>query len=95
MAIRQFTLMIVRKRYVSPYRRYKYVAMDSASLKSKKKLISDIQGRSEHWRDATYFLMDKKGVFARFDMKEGKVDKLYRHSPVTDLIYPCWDGFKK
>ena len=87
--------MIVRKRYVSPYRRYKYMVLDSGSLRSKKKFIDEIEKRSEHWRDATYFLMEKRGVFARFEIKEGKVVKLFKNSPVTDLIYPCWDGFKK
>tara|TARA_Y100000310_G_C20006168_1_gene500783 strand:+ start:222 stop:509 length:288 start_codon:yes stop_codon:yes gene_type:complete len=95
MAAQQFTLMIVRKRYVSPYRKYKYVAMDGDSMTSKKKFISALEEKSTHWRDATYFLMSKGGVFSRFDIEEGKVVKLYKHSPVTDLVYPCWEGFKK
>ena len=95
MAARQFTLMIVRKRYVSPYRKYKYVTMDGDSMTSRKKFISALEEKSTHWREATYFLMGKDGVFARFDVVDGKIAKLYKDSPVTDIIYPCWEGFKK
>jgi len=95
MTARQFTLMIVRKRYISPYRKYKYVAMDSDSLSTKRRFIKSIEEKSTHWRDATYFLMDAQGVFSRFDIKEGKVEKLYKLSPITELTYPCWEGFSR
>jgi len=95
MAIRQFTVMIVRKRYSSPYRRASYFVVKTSNLRQKRKLIAEIEKRCEHWREATYFLKDEHGVFARFEIKNGKVSKLYKHSPITDLIYPCWDKFKK
>lgn len=95
MAIRQFTVMIVRKRYSSPYRRSTYLVLSEDTLRTKRRFIKNIESRCEHWRDATYFLKDENGVFARFDIKDGKVEKVYKLSPITEEPYPCWTCFKR
>jgi hypothetical protein len=88
--------MIVRKRYASPYRRYKYFHITSDDLKSKKAFIACIEDKSKHWRDGEYFLKEEDGcVLARFNIKEGKLVKLHETSPATDQRYRCWDCFKK
>jgi len=87
--------MIVRKRYSSPYRRASYLVLSNAALKNKKTFIEEIERRSEHWREATYFLKDEHGVFIRFDLVDGKIKLIYKLSPITDLPYPCWESFKK
>lgn len=71
------------------------MVLSSATLRNKKKFIAEIEKRSEHWREATYFLKDEHGVFVRFDIKNGKISRMYKLSPITDLLYPCWDSFKK
>ena len=71
------------------------MVLSNAALKSKKKFVEDIEKCSEHWREATYFLKDEHGVFARFDIKDGKIAQMYKLSPITDLPYPCWESFKK
>lgn len=87
--------MIIRKKYISPYRRARYISIDLDSMKSKKDLIDKIEDRSKHWRDATYFLKDDSSVFARFKTEDGKVVKLFKVSPVTDQTYKCWECFRK
>jgi len=88
-------VMIVRKRYASPYRRYKYFNVNDEDLKSKSKFISLIEERAKNWRDSEYFLKEDGGrVLARFELKEGKVVDLFKISPATDQPYPCWECFR-
>lgn len=53
-----------------------------------------IEDKSNHWRDATYLLKDNEGIFARFDIKDGKVVNMYKVSPITEMPYPCWKCFR-
>lgn len=94
MALRDFTIMIIRKRYISPYRKAKILTVNTETIKTKKKFMAMIEDKSQHWRDATYLLKDNEGIFARFDVKNGKVVNIYKCSPITDLLYPCWRCFK-
>lgn len=92
----RFVVMIVRKRYVSPYRKSRYLIIGSPSLKTESTFKKAIAERSETWPDATYFLREDSGkVFARIETKSGKVIKVYKQSPVTEETYPCWTYFKK
>ena len=92
----RFVVMIVRKRYVSPYRKTKYLTLDDESLRTEKKFCKAIEAKSSNWRDATYFLRDDSGkVFARLDIKNGKVTKIYKTSPATEEVYPVWNFIKR
>ena len=45
------------------------------------------------WPNGGYYLKLASGqVFARFDIREGKI-KLVKESPATGRIYPIWDWF--
>lgn len=88
-------VMIVRKRYASPYRRYKYFNVSEVDLKSRARFVKLIEERAKNWRDSEYFLKEDGGrVLARFELKEGKVVDLFKISPATDQPYACWDYFK-
>lgn len=89
-------LMIVRKRYASPYRKFKYFNIAETDLKTKAKFIKAIEEKSKNWRDSEYFLKEDDGqILARFQIKDGKITKLYKTSPATEQEYHCWKFFKK
>ena len=86
----------VRKVYAGPYQKHRYFYLERADLKSKKAFIQHIQKVAKYWEDGIYYLKLSSGrIFARFDLKSGKVKKLYETSPITGESYVCWAFFKK
>ena len=92
----KFSVIRVREKYSAPYKKYMYFYINRKDLKSEKTFSEKINSVVKNWKDGDYYLKYSTGkVFARFEVKDGKLKKLYRTSPSTQREYPCWEFFKK
>lgn len=46
-------------------------------------------------KEGTYMQPAVYSTFCRIDVRDGKVVKLWKASPYTKKIYPCWEHFVK
>jgi len=91
----RLAVMRVRVNYIAPYRKCRYFYLEKSHLKNKRTFIKHIQEVAKGWPNGTYYLKMSDGqIFARFDLIDGKVKKLYKESPVTGKIYAVWDFLK-
>ena len=91
-------LVVIRvtTRFAGPYRKHQYLHVTSKELKTRGTFTKFLRKRIENWQLGPYFLRLPTGqVFARFDVREGKIDKLYKSSPATGEPYPIWKYFGK
>ncbi|MEM2874183.1 MAG: hypothetical protein QW063_01930 [Candidatus Nanoarchaeia archaeon] len=85
----------VKANFIAPYRKCKYLYLEPKNLKTKNLFIKHITQIIENWPNGTYYLKLSDGrVFARFDVLNGKVHKLYKDSPITGKPYPVWAFWK-
>ncbi|MFN7088717.1 MAG: hypothetical protein ACK4NX_02810 [Candidatus Paceibacteria bacterium] len=85
----------VKATFIAPYRKCKYLYLEPKDLKTKSRFIKHVTRIAKGWPNGTYYLKLSSGqVFARFDIVDGKVHKLYKDSPVTGKPYPVWAFWK-
>jgi len=88
-------VMRVRQNFAAPYLKYKYLYVHKEDLKDKKSFIKRVQAVCTNWPPGTYYLKQPAGgVFARFEISNGKVKKIYENSPATNKPYPITEFFR-
>ena len=96
LAEQKLTVMRIRKNYAAPYRKCKYFAVSRKVLRSLKDFREYIKKVARTWPQSSYYLKLQDGkIFARMDVANGRLKKLYKTSPVTGKVYPIWDYIKK
>ena len=92
----QFVVISIKAKYAGPYRRFKYLYISSKDIKTRVTFMKLLRQKVKSWSTGTYFLRSADGtVFARFEVIDGRIVKLYKNSPATGELYPCWRYFKK
>lgn len=92
----QLSVIRVRKNYAAPYLKQKFIYIKRSDVKNERNFKGAMAERIRNWPDGIYFLKLSDGkVFTRFEVKEGKVTKIYRISPATGMRYPMHEYFIK
>lgn len=90
----KLSVMRIRAKYSAPYKRHMNLYVLREDVESEKKFIDKLNSKVKSWKDGEYYLKLSSGkVFARVEVEEGKVKKLYRSSPITKKEYLCWRFF--
>ena len=70
------------------------IKLSKKDLKSEVSLIKVLQQANDNLEDGLYGVHHKKGLFARFNIKNKEIE-LHRLSENTGIIIPCWNYFKE
>jgi hypothetical protein len=92
---KRLTVLRARPSFIAPFRKCKFFYVELEDLKTEKRFLDKIEEIAKSWPTSTYYLKLSNGtVFARFDIINGKVRKLFKQSPATRIPYP-WTNFCK
>ena len=103
---RPMMVLKIRETYKAPYHKNKYLIIKKNNVENLTTLKKHIQQFTYNWsngmydiqfvlKEGTYMQMAIYSTFCRVDVRNGKVSKLWKASPYTKRIYPCWQYFKK
>jgi hypothetical protein len=85
----------VKVTFIAPYRKCKYLYVEPKDIKTKAAFLKRIRHIAAIWPNGDYYLKLSDGrVFARFAILNGKLNKFYRNSPITQKEYPIWAWWK-
>ncbi len=70
------------------------IKLSKKDLKSEVSLIKALQQANESLDKGTYTLHHNNSLFARFDVKNKRIE-LHKWSENTGIIMPCWNYFEK
>ena len=101
---RPMMVLKIRETYKAPYHKNKYINIRRTNFSTMVELKRHIQQFTENWssgaydiqfvlKDGTYMQPAVYSTFCRIDVLNGKVSKIWKASPYTKKIYPCWQYF--
>ncbi|MBT3691008.1 hypothetical protein HOG16_02065 [Candidatus Woesearchaeota archaeon] len=104
--IRPMMVLKIRETYKAPYHKNKYMNIRRPNAYSMLDLKRHIQQFTDNWssgaydiqfvlKDGTYMQPAVYSTFCRIDVLNGKVVKIWKASPYTKKIYPCWKYFTR
>ena len=104
--IRPMMVLKIRETYKAPYHKNKYMNIRRPNAYSMLDLKRYIQQFTDNWssgsydiqfvlKDGTYMQPSVYSTFCRIDVLNGKVVKIWKASPYTKKIYPCWQYFTR
>lgn len=89
----------IRDTYKAPYHKNRFMDVKKKHLKTQRFFTKYIEGTSCKWSNGTYEIQHQisqvgenglYATFARFDIREGKVCKIWKISPHKKEQYICW-----
>jgi hypothetical protein len=81
----------VKANFIAPYRKCKYLYVEPKDLKTKGAFLKCIKRVASIWPNGEYCLKLSDGrVFARFSIINGKINKFFKTSPITQKEYLVW-----
>jgi hypothetical protein len=103
---RPMMVLKIRETYKAPYHKNKYITIKKRNAESMVELKKHIQEYTGNWSSGTYDIqfVYKEGTymqptiystFCRIDVQNGKVVKIWKVSPYSRKVYPCWQYFVK
>ena len=103
--MRPMMVLKIRDVYKAPYHKHKYLSINRKTVEDRKGFIGFLQEFTKTWSSGTYelqFLMQEReyaesniySTFIRFDVRDGRVVKLWKLSPYNKREYPIWSYFK-
>lgn len=103
--IKPMLVLKIRDMYKAPYHKNKFLSIPLRLAESKKELLKHLQDYTKNWSSGVYelqFLFQERdyaesniySTFMRFDVRDGKIVKLWKLSPYSKKEYPCWKYFK-
>jgi len=103
---RSMIVLKIRDTYKAPYHKNKYINIRRHNVYSMLDLKRHIQQFTENWssgmydiqfvlKEGTYMQPVIYSTFCRIDVHNGKVTKVWKASPYTKRIYPCWQYFTR
>ncbi len=92
----RYSVIRVRDKYTGPYRKAPYINFQKEDFLSEVVFKRALRKKIKLWQSGTYMLkMSNGGIFARFDVCDGTLEKIYKESPVTGRLYPLAELFRK
>lgn len=98
-------MMVVRTgdKYSAEYSKCPRIYVDEQKVDSKRKLVTHINQIARNWSDGHYtlkahpreYVQNPSIFFARFELKDGRVSRLFERSPASDIKFSCYRFFKK
>ncbi len=70
------------------------IKLDNTELNSEVDFISALQKAITNMDNGTYAIHHNNSLFARFDVKNRKIE-LHKRSLNTGILMPCWNYFKE
>jgi hypothetical protein len=103
---RPMLVLKIRDTYKAPYHKNKYITIRRQNAFSMVDLRKHIQQFTENWssgmydlqfvlKEGTYMQPAIYSTFCRIDVLNGKVTKIWKLSPYSKKIYPCWQYFTR
>jgi hypothetical protein len=92
----------IRDEYKAPYHKNRFLIIKKNNVNTRKIFTKYLEQYTKNWSNGTYevqYLFSDKGpnlysTFARFDVRNGRVSKIWKCSLYTRREYPCWQYFK-
>ena len=104
--LKPMLVLKTRDNYKAPYHKNKYLFIKKKNVKNKSSLLKLLKDYVKFWSNGTYELQylyaESQGflgnaiytTFARFDVRDGKVVKIWKSNPFTKKEYLIWQCFK-
>jgi len=103
---RPMLVLKIRETYKAPYHKNKFINVTIPDASEKRKFVKLLENYTSNWSSGIYdlqFLLRKRttmfnelySTFIRFDVRDGKVVKLWKLSPYTKKEYPIWEYFRE
>jgi hypothetical protein len=84
----------VRPTYIAAFRKCRFLYLERDHLTSKRTFLNYLARLTEKWPNGTFYLKLSTGkVFARLEVRDGKVEQILKCSPATGNVYPIWKFF--
>ena len=104
--VRPMLVLKIRETYKAPYHKNKYISVKKPDVMDKSGFKKLIQGYTSNWSSGIYdlqYLQSKRtkmfnemyATFVRFDVRDGKVVKLWKNSPYNKKEYLIWEIFRE
>jgi hypothetical protein len=85
----------VRPTYIAAFKKCRFLYLERNHLRSKQNFLRYLSSITEKWPNGTFYLKLSNGkVFARINIKDGKVQEILKCSPATGRMYPIWQFFR-
>ena len=103
---RPMLVLKIRDTYKAPYHKNKFISLKRDHIKDKREFIKFLHNFTDNWSSGTYelqflfsegFMIDGNvySTLIRFDVRDGKVVRLWKNSPYSRKEYPIWSYFEK
>lgn len=104
--VKPMLVLKIRETYKAPYHKNKFLMVRAKDVKNKKDFIKFMKQFTINWSSGVYelqFLFSEGfmrnsniySTFIRFDVRDGKVVRLWKNSPYSRREYPIWQYFEK
>ena len=104
--IKPMLVLKIREAYKAPYHKNKYISIKPKDVVDKRTFVKLLQNYTKNWSSGVYelqylfsqgFMYDSNvySTFVRFDVRDGKLVKVWKNSPYSRKEYPIWSYFKK
>lgn len=92
----RMSVIYIRDKYASPYLKYKYISVKPENLKTEKQFSKLIESKGTVFQSGLYYLkLSNSQIFVKFEIRNEKVVKIHKSSPITGKDYPIAEWFKK
>ncbi len=92
----RYSVVRVRDKYAGPYRKVPFISLQKEEFSSEVCFKRALRKKIKNWQTGEYMLkMSSGGIFVRFEVRDGKLDKMHKDSPVTGRPYPVCGLLKK
>jgi len=103
---RPMLVLKIRETYKAPYHKNKFIPVKKPDVLEKRIFLKLLNQYTGNWSSGIYdlqYLVTKRttmfnemyATFIRFDVRDGKVVKLWKLSPYTKKEYPIWEYFRE